>query len=248
MRSFRFGILTCLRRRSCGCLNSAGEKSPKPRYCLALSVVLTRALPVLLVCLALPAIAQKEIVTVTDWRVNTGDNAAWARPDIDDSQWTKIPFGDLSSFKHPDGTHWYRASFPVPADFAGQELAVGMGTLEEVYDVYVEGVRVGRYGSWEPTPHDGAEVELENGLPLGISADATYIETEIKTDGTVTFVSDGVVEARDTKGELLAFERMAALIGKQAADIAGAAQTWGQEDDITVLTVARAAMREAVTA
>jgi hypothetical protein len=35
---------------------------------------------------------------------------------------------------------------------------------------------------------------------------------------------------------------MAALTRKPAAEIADAAQHWGQEDDITVLTVARAAI------
>jgi hypothetical protein len=36
---------------------------------------------------------------------------------------------------------------------------------------------------------------------------------------------------------LLGFERMAALTVRPAAEIADAAQRWGQEDDITVLTV-----------
>jgi serine phosphatase RsbU (regulator of sigma subunit) len=40
----------------------------------------------------------------------------------------------------------------------------------------------------------------------------------------VTFVSDGVVEARDARSELLGFERLAALTTKRAAEIADAAQ------------------------
>jgi hypothetical protein len=84
---------------------------------------------------------------------------------------------------------------------------------------------------------DGREVELENGLPLGITAEASYGEIAIETAGTVTFLSDGVAEARNAKGELLGFERMAALTARPAAEIADAAQRWGQEDDITVLTV-----------
>jgi serine phosphatase RsbU (regulator of sigma subunit) len=62
----------------------------------------------------------------------------------------------------------------------------------------------------------------------------------------VTFVSDGVVEARDARSELLGFERLAALTTKRAAEIADAAQRWGQEDDITVLTVARVPELEAL--
>jgi hypothetical protein len=86
---------------------------------------------------------------------------------------------------------------------------------------------------------DGRELLLENGFPLGMSASATYAETEIKISGTVVFLSDGVVEARDSKGELLGFDRMAALTTKSASEIADLAQRWGQEDDITVLTVKR---------
>lgn len=93
---------------------------------------------------------------------------------------------------------------------------------------------------------DGSEVEVESGLPLGISTDASYTETEIMADGAVTFVSDGVVEARDAKGELLGFERMAPLTTKRAKEIADAAQRWGQEDDITVLTVERVAKLDVV--
>jgi hypothetical protein len=84
---------------------------------------------------------------------------------------------------------------------------------------------------------DGRELQLENGLPLGLSAHATYSQAEIQAGAPVTFLSDGVVEARNLRGELLGFDRMAALTTKPAADIAEAAQRWGQEDDITVLTV-----------
>jgi len=121
-----------------------------------------------LLLVALPACAQKEIVTVTNWRVHAGDNPAWARPDFDDSHWAAISYGELNSFDYAAGTHWYRATFQVPVDFAGQELAVGMGPLEEVYDVYVDGVRVGRYGSWEPSPHAPFPRHLVFPLPPGL--------------------------------------------------------------------------------
>jgi serine phosphatase RsbU (regulator of sigma subunit) len=86
---------------------------------------------------------------------------------------------------------------------------------------------------------DGRELELAAGLPLGITVQAEYSETSVQAGGQrVTFLSDGVVEARNAAGELLGFDRMAALSKKPAVEIADAAQRWGQEDDITVLTVA----------
>jgi hypothetical protein len=85
---------------------------------------------------------------------------------------------------------------------------------------------------------DGREVFAENGLPLGLVANSTYEEVSIQIeDRAVTLLSDGVLEAQNSTGELLGFERMAALTAKPAAEIADAAQRWGQEDDITVLTV-----------
>jgi hypothetical protein len=48
-----------------------------------------------------------------------------------------------------------------------------------------------------------------------------------------------VVEARARTGELLGFERTANLSTQSAESIVHAAQDFGQEDDIRVLTVSR---------
>jgi serine phosphatase RsbU (regulator of sigma subunit) len=53
-------------------------------------------------------------------------------------------------------------------------------------------------------------------------------------------MSDGVPEARSQAGELLGFDRLSSLTLMAAHDIAEAAQSYGQEDDITVLTLALA--------
>jgi hypothetical protein len=100
-----------------------------------------------------------------------------------------------------------------------------------------------------PPYRNGEELAVPSGLPLGILADASYEEQryELAPSDRLTFISDGVVEARNSHGELLGFERMDGLSGKPAADIAETAQRWGQQDDITVLTVARAPRPAAVS-
>ena len=50
-------------------------------------------------------------------------------------------------------------------------------------------------------------------------------------------MTDGVIEARRKDGELYGFERAAAIASGPAESIASAAQEFGQEDDITVLTL-----------
>jgi hypothetical protein len=86
---------------------------------------------------------------------------------------------------------------------------------------------------------NGEEVPLESGLPLGIAAVAEYSESvlQLKPGERLTFLSDGVVEAQSATGELFGFDRTAAVSTQSAEAIAAAAQRFGQEDDITVLTV-----------
>ncbi len=135
----------------------------------ALRVRLIIALPCLLLLLAgLPASAQKEIVTVASWHVHDGDNPAWASEDFDDSQWAVISYRELTRNEYKGGFHWYRATVQVPADFAGQELAVGIDPLPEVYDVYVNGTLVGRWGSWEPKPQGPFPRHLAFAIPPGL--------------------------------------------------------------------------------
>jgi len=85
----------------------------------------------------------------------------------------------------------------------------------------------------------GKELPLENGLPLGLAADTTYAECffHLEPGRQLTLLTDGVVESRDQAGALLGFERSAALSVKPAKAIACAAQEFGQDDDITVLTL-----------
>ncbi len=85
---------------------------------------------------------------------------------------------------------------------------------------------------------DECEIEVESGLPLGVVADVQYVET-IARGSRFTLLSDGVIEAANDAGELFGFERSRAMSAKSAAAIAEAARAWGQNDDITVVTVRR---------
>jgi sigma-B regulation protein RsbU (phosphoserine phosphatase) len=95
---------------------------------------------------------------------------------------------------------------------------------------------------------DGNEVELAGALPLGVISGAAYETREfcLAPGSRLTFYSDGVVEAQNQRGELFGFERAQEISTQPAAAIVEAAQKFGQEDDITVVTIARDA--EAVSA
>ena len=86
----------------------------------------------------------------------------------------------------------------------------------------------------------GRELSIENGLPLGLASDVEYKETRLQLSpgDTLTLLSDGVVEAQSESGELFGFERTAAISHKPAEKVAQAARAFGQQDDITVVTLA----------
>jgi serine phosphatase RsbU (regulator of sigma subunit) len=94
---------------------------------------------------------------------------------------------------------------------------------------------------------DGREVELPAGLPLGLVEGMTYDEIAVEIDDgqQFTLVSDGVVEARNHHGELYGFERLSQLMSERpsAEHVANTAIDFGQDDDITVLTVTRLAAK-----
>ena len=87
------------------------------------------------------------------------------------------------------------------------------------------------------------EVAIPGGLPLGVLPDVTYDEVRLylHPGDRILLMSDGVVEARHHSGELFGFDRVHNLSGQTAFYIADAAKVFGQEDDITVLTVRRLA-------
>ena len=84
---------------------------------------------------------------------------------------------------------------------------------------------------------------MEGALPLGTipGLDFPILHFEIQPGDTLTLMSDGIVEAQKPNGELFGFDRIAEHLthSNSASSLALAAQQFGQEDDITVLTIQR---------
>jgi hypothetical protein len=91
---------------------------------------------------------------------------------------------------------------------------------------------------------NGREIQVSGSLPLGIVPDAAYEESTLALDpgDRLTLLSDGVVEAQSASGELFGFERTCEISIQTAQSIAEQAQRFGQNDDITVLTLNRLAL------
>ena len=89
------------------------------------------------------------------------------------------------------------------------------------------------------------ELELPGALPLGISPLVNYDEfnVSLKVGDHFAMYTDGLLEARNQSGELYSFGRLSRLFATRpnAVQATQAAVNFGQDDDITVLTLTRLA-------
>ena len=99
---------------------------------------------------------------------------------------------------------------------------------------------------------NSAELAIEGSLPLGLISFAEYTEMQIQLHpgDHLSLYTDGLVEARSSTGEIYGFERLNTLFRARptAQEATQAAIAFGQDDDITVLTLTRlAAGQESTT-
>jgi hypothetical protein len=90
---------------------------------------------------------------------------------------------------------------------------------------------------------NGKELPMEGALPLGIISNPEFSVMRFHLDPSdvLMLLSDGIAEAQNEHGKLFGFDRIRNLLQKPvtAAQIADAAQAFGQQDDISVLSITR---------
>jgi Stage II sporulation protein E (SpoIIE)/Beta-galactosidase second all-beta domain len=99
---------------------------------------------------------------------------------------------------------------------------------------------------------NGAEMRIEGALPLGIVSGLDFPVTSFRLEpgDSLLIMSDGIAEAQNEQGELFGFARIEQMLrsASTTAEIASAAQKFGQTDDILVLRVQRHAAKTALYA
>jgi hypothetical protein len=90
---------------------------------------------------------------------------------------------------------------------------------------------------------NGDEIAFTGSLPLSVVASATpeQVVLEMNSGDRLTLLTDGVVEARDSQGVLLGFDRTQSVLRQNASllALAEAAIHHGQDDDLTVISILR---------
>lgn len=95
-----------------------------------------------------------------------------------------------------------------------------------------------------PSPYiNGAEIPFAGSVPLGLVPESTYAQAnvEMRQGDVAVLMTDGVAEAQDAQKVLLGFSRVESLLreGADAKTVADTAQQHGQQDDLTVISIAR---------
>ncbi len=93
---------------------------------------------------------------------------------------------------------------------------------------------------------NGKEVTMTGNLPLGLNNSVTFdqVTMQLKQKDRLLVITDGVIEAKNAKNELFGFNRARSISHLPAAFIVKAAEIFGQEDDITVVSIARMAQEK----
>ena len=101
----------------------------------------------------------KGVVTVKgDWRFHTGDDLAWRDPKLDDTNptagWETITADDTwGAQTHPGytGFAWYRNAIEI--DDVKAPISIAMPPVDDVYELYWNGEKIGGDGSLPPHAH-----------------------------------------------------------------------------------------------
>jgi heme exporter protein D len=93
---------------------------------------------------------------------------------------------------------------------------------------------------------NGKELTMTGNLPLGLNPSVTFdqVTIQLKQKDRLLVITDGVIEAKNTKNELFGFNRARSISHLPAAFIVKAAEIFGQEDDITVVSISRVAQEK----
>ncbi len=102
--------------------------------------------------------AQRSLDRLVDlrgyWKFNIGDDMNWVDASYDDRDWEDIfvpADWENEGFHGYDGYAWYRVGFELDLDRDdNNELYLDLGYVDDVDEVYINGVLIGRTGSFPP--------------------------------------------------------------------------------------------------
>lgn len=101
---------------------------------------------------------KQELVTLDQeftgkWKFSILDNPEWKEAGFDDQNWEELDApGNWESqgFEGYNGYAWYRKAIKIDPELRNKHLALHLGKIDDVDEVYIDGQMVGRSGQFPP--------------------------------------------------------------------------------------------------
>lgn len=87
------------------------------------------------------------------WKFQIGDDPSWKDPRLNETGWKTISVpGEWEDQGYPgyDGYAWYRKTFFLPSGISARHLYLHMGIIDDVSEVFINGIQVGAEGAFPP--------------------------------------------------------------------------------------------------
>jgi hypothetical protein len=102
------------------------------------------------------------------WKFDIGDEKKWAEKSFNDSKWEEVfvpsPWED-EGFPGYDGYAWYRKHFNLPPGAEKKVLFLHLGCVDDVGEVYLNGMLIGISGSFPPEYNSAYNSEIILPIP-----------------------------------------------------------------------------------
>ncbi len=125
----------------------------------------------------LPPVASEGPAVVTAvpgrWRFRQGDDAAWKDSGFDDSAWQEVhlpaSWEEHSGVKEDGVYGWFRRRIGIPEALRGKAFDVALGTIDDVDEAFLNGVRIGGTGRFPPEYESAWDRPRVYRVPAGLA-------------------------------------------------------------------------------
>jgi len=155
--------------------------------------------------------AAEDLKSVLDlrgkWKFELGDSEKRASVDFNDSKWDEIfvpSAWEDEGYPGYDGYAWYRKHFRLPAGAEKKALYLRLGCIDDVSEVYVNGVLIGVIGSFPPDFLTAYNTEIVLSIPqntLSVSGE-NVIAVRVYDDGLAGGIVSGKIGVYESKNYL----------------------------------------------
>lgn len=200
--------------------------------------VFSSVLGLLLALSLLPAAQPAEAQTLEmivdlggNWRFEVGDEPLWASEEFDDSRWDRVQFPGTwedQGFPGYDGFGWARKTFKAPARPAEDAIVLQLGKVDDVDEVYLNGVLVGYAGELPPHYSTAYGTQRQYAIDPGLVrwGGANVIAVRIYDSEQVGGIVAGPLGIYVDRSALLVQQPLAMQTGKQAGGKGPEAPVW----------------------